>query len=131
MMQATRSPIYSHHAARSKYEMFAADNATCSAASVAVRSLYRVRAPFCCSELCRCVLYTNRIDEIILLLLLLPLLLWKDAISSQDGIHCGVILTCYTTTSKHSTNTTTAYDTPRIKVSKQIYQIPTVQRPQR
>ena len=82
MMQATRSPIYSHHAARSKYEMFAADNATCSAASVAVRSLYRVRPPFCCSARCRCVLYTNRSDKKIILLLLL---LWKDAITNLQA----------------------------------------------
>ena len=82
MMPTTRSPIYSHHAPRSKYEIFAADNATCSAPSVAVRSLYRVRPPFCCSARCRCVLYTNRSDKKIILLLLL---LWKDAITNLQA----------------------------------------------
>ena len=89
MMHTTRSPIHSHHAPRSKCEML-----PLTMLRVLPRQLMFavciVCAPFCCSALCRCVLYTSRIDTITILLVLL---LRKDAISSrQDGIHCGIIL---------------------------------------
>ena len=92
MHKKTRSPIYIHHALRSKCEML-----PLTMLRVLPRLLLFapciVCAPFCCSARCRCVLHTNRIDKISPGTILLLLLLRKDAISfRQDGIHCGIIL---------------------------------------
>ena len=71
-----------------------ADNATCSPPSGAVRSLCRVRSVLMFRTLPLCTVYEqNRQSNHISLILLLLLLLWKDAISFyQDGFHCGIIL---------------------------------------